>query len=164
MAQGDYAFDPTDFSLLLIRKAYPERTDGESAVIRAFLLAHLQEFDRIVFGKRVGKGEPPDPSHLPAIQRQTTLNTQKRIDILAFQGARPIIIEVKQRVTPAALGQILTYRHHYVEENPDAPEPDLWIVGRASDADTLAVLRAHSITVFLYPDANAAGDATAGSV
>src|SRR4051812_19098790 len=132
MPQGDYGFDRNDFALLLIRKAYPERTDGESAVIRAFLIEHLNEFDSIVFGKRVGAGEPPDPTHLPAIQRQTTLNTQKRIDILAFRGAQPIVIEVKQRVTPAALGQILTYRHHYVEENPDAPEPELWIVGRES--------------------------------
>lgn len=164
MPQGDYAFDATDFSLLLIRKAYPERTDSESIVIRAFLLAHLREFDRIVFGKRVGVGEPPDPTHLPAIQRQTTLNTQKRIDILAFRGAQPIIVEVKQRVTPAALGQILTYRHHYVEENPDAPEPELWIVGRTVDADTLAALSAHNITVYLYPDAESAGDATGGGV
>jgi hypothetical protein len=142
MAQGDYAFDRNDFALLLIRKAYPERTDGESAVIRAFLHRAPERVRSIVFGKRVGQGEPPDPTHLPAIQRQTTLNTQKRIDILAFRGAQPIIIEVKQRVTPAALGQILTYRHHFVEENPDAPEPDLWIVGRESDADTLAAISA----------------------
>lgn len=164
MPQGDYGFDETQFSLLLIRKAYPERTDGESAVIRAFLMEHLHEFNRIVFGKRVGQGEPPDPTHLPAIQRQTTLNTQKRIDILAYRGAQPIIIEVKQRVTPAALGQILTYRHHFVEENPDAPEPELYIVGRQSDADTNAALGAHNITVFLYPDANPRADAPGGSV
>jgi hypothetical protein len=164
MAQGDYLFDRNDFGLLLIRKAYPERTDGESAVIRAFLLEHLAEFDSIVFGKRVGQGEPPDPSHLPAIQRQTTLNTQKRIDILAFKGSQPVIIEVKQRVTPAALGQLLTYQHHYVEENPDAPEPDLWIVGRESDGDTLAAISGHGVTVYLYPDAVAPRNATGGSL
>jgi hypothetical protein len=159
MAQGDYVYDPNDFALLLIRSHFPERTDGESVVIRAFLMEHLREFDRIIFGKRVGQGEPPDPTHLPAIQRQTTLNTQKRIDILAFRGAQPIIIEVKQRVTPAALGQILTYRHHFLEENPDAPDPELWVVGRESDADTLAALGAHDVTVYLYPDAVLTGNA-----
>lgn len=164
MPQGDYAFDRGDFGLLLIRKSYPERTDGESAVIRAFLLAHLSEFDRLVFGKRVGQGEPPDPTHLPAIQRQTTLNTQKRIDILAFRGAQPIIVEVKQRVTPAALGQILTYRHHYVEEFPDGPEPELVVVGRESDDDTLRAIAANNITVYLYTDALAAGDAERGGL
>jgi hypothetical protein len=164
MAQGDYVFDSTDFSLLLIRSHYPERTDGESIVIRAFLLAHLREFDRIIFGKRVGQGEPPDPTHLPAIQQQTVLNTQKRIDILAFRGTQPVIIEVKQNVTPAALGQILTYRHHFLEESPDAPEPELVVVGRTSDADTLAALTAHNVTVYLYPDAVVGGNAAGGGV
>lgn len=164
MAQGNYVFDRNDFGLLLIRKAYPERTDGESAVIRAFLLQHLNEFDSIAFGKRVGQGEPPDPSHLPAIQLQTKLNTQKRIDLLAYRGRQPIIIEAKQRVTPATLGQILTYRHHFLEESPDAPEPELVVVGRESDADTLAALGAHNITVYLYADAVAGGNATGGGV
>jgi len=164
MAQGDYAFDRNDFALLLIRKAFPERTDGESAVIRAFLLEHLDEFDSIVFGKRVVQGEPPDPTHLPAIQRQTTLNTQKRIDILAYRGTQPIIIEVKQRVTPAALGQILTYRHHFLEEAPNAPDPELWVVGRESDTDTLVALAAHGVTTFLYADANTRPAAAGGGL
>lgn len=164
MAQGDYAFGPDDFATLLIRSWYPERTDGESLVIRAFLLAHLREFDRLIFGKRVGHGEPPDPTHLPAIQQQTVLNTQKRIDILAWRGTQPVIIEVKQRVTPAALGQILTYRHHFLEESPDAPEPELVVVGRESDADTLAALAAHGITVYLYPDAVVGRDAAGSGV
>lgn len=164
MSQGDYTFDRNDFGLLLIRKAYPERTDGESVVIRAFLLAHLGEFDSIVFGKRVGQGEPPNPAHLPAIQLQTKLNTQKRIDILAYRGRQPVIIEVKQRVTPAALGQILTYRHHFLEESPDAPEPELVVVGRESDADTLATLGVHNVTVYLYPDAVVAKHAPGGGV
>jgi hypothetical protein len=164
MAQGDYEYAGDDLALLLIRKAYPERTDGESLVIRSYLLAHLKEFDRITFGKRVGKGELPDPSHLPAIQRQTVLNTQKRIDILAWRGSQPVIIEVKQRVTPAALGQILTYRHHFLDENPDAPEPELVVVGRESDADTLVALQAHGVTVYLYTAVDAGTDAGASGV
>lgn len=155
MAQGDYVFDRGDFGLLLIRKNFPERTDGESLVIRAYLLEHLSEFDSLTFGKRVGAGEPPDPTHLPSIQEQTRLNTQKRIDIVGMRGRQPVLVEVKQRVTPAALGQILTYRHHYLEDVPDAPEPELVVVGRESDADTIAALTAHNVTVYLYADAHA---------
>lgn len=164
MAQGDYTFDRGDFGLLLLRSFYPERTDGESAVIRAYLLEHLGEFDRIVFGKRVGKGELPDPSLLPAIQQQVLLNTQKRIDLLAWRGRQPVIIEVKQRITPASLGQLLTYRHHFLEDTPDAPEPDLVIVGRESDADTLAAITAHGVTVYLYPEAVAPAQTATGGV
>src|SRR5437773_1885019 len=55
-----YRVGRDDFALLLIRKHYPERTDNESAVIRAYLLDHLYEFDSIFFGKRVGRGVTPD--------------------------------------------------------------------------------------------------------
>lgn len=164
MPQGDYTFDRSDFGLLLIRKAYPERTDGESAVIRAYLLDNLASFDSITFGKRVGKGEPPDPALLPAIQQQVVLNTQKRIDLLAYRGRQPIIIEIKQRVTPSSLGQILTYRHHFLEDNADAPEPELVVVGRESDADTIAALNAHNVSVVLYPEAVAPSHAASGGV
>jgi hypothetical protein len=164
MSDLDYTFAPTDFATLLIRKSYPERTDGESAVIHAYLEKHLSEFDRIVFGKRVGQGATPDPTTSPAAQRATAFSTRKRIDILAWRGSQPVIIEVKQRVTPAALGQILTYRHHFLEENPDAAEPDLVVVGRESDADTLAALGAHNVTVYLYADAVAPGNAGSSGV
>jgi hypothetical protein len=52
--------------------------------------------------------------------------------------------------------------HHYVLENPDAPEPDVWIVGRESDSDTLAAIAGHGVTVYLYPDAVASRNAAGG--
>lgn len=164
MADSDYVYTSADFAQLLLRRFYPERTDGESAVIRAYLEKHLDEFDRVAFSKRVGKGATLDPTTSPAAQRATAFSTRKRIDILAWRGSQPVIIEVKQRVTPAALGQILTYRHHFLEDFPDAAEPELVVVGRESDADTLAALQAHNVTVYLYADAVAAGAASGGSV
>src|SRR5262245_8151124 len=106
-------------------KFYPERTDGESAVIRDFLLEHLEEFDSVDFSVRIGEGITPDPSHLPGVQRQTAFNSKKRIDVLAWRGPQPVIVEVKQRVTPASLGQILTYRNLWLEEHPDGLVPEL---------------------------------------
>jgi hypothetical protein len=164
LTPAGYDFNQPDFATLLIRRSYPERTDGESLVIRAFLLAHLHEFDRITFGKRVGRGAAIDPDTLPAIQRATLHNTKLRIDILAWRATQPIIIEAKQRVTPATLGQILTYRHHFREELPDALDPELVVIGRESDPDTIAALTAHQITVYLYPEAVARSDASGGSV
>jgi hypothetical protein len=150
-----YQYGRDDFARLLIAKHYPERTDGESWVIRAFLEKHLGELDGIIFGKRVGKGILPDPEHLPAVQRNTVFSSKLRIDILAWRGPQPIIVEVKQDVTPASLGQILTYRHHFREENPDAPDPELVVVGRTASDDAVEALQAHGVTVYLYPDAHA---------
>lgn len=156
MPDLDFTFTSTDFALLLIRRSFPERTDGESAVIRAYLVEHLKEFDSITFGKRVGQGAEIDTTTLPAVQRATAFSTRKRIDILGWRGPKPVIIECKQSVTPAALGQILTYKHHFLEEFPDAAEPELVVVGRESDRDTIAALNAHGVTVYLYPEAKAA--------
>lgn len=164
MADPDYTFESQDFALLLLRRYFPERTDGESAVIKAYLLEHAKEFDRITFSKRVGQGAVIDPTTTPAVQRATSYSTRKRIDILAWRATQPVIIEVKQSVTPAALGQILTYKHHFLEENPDAAEPELVVVGRQSDRDTIAALNAQGITVYLYPDAVVSGNAVDGGV
>jgi hypothetical protein len=152
-----YRYPREDFATLLLRKFYPERTDRESAVIKAFLLAHLAEFDSIVFSKRVGHGVPPDPSHLPGVQANTVFSSKLRIDILAFRGQRPVIIEVKVRVTSYALGQILTYRFHYLEEHPDAPEPELVVVGATASDDAVVALQNHGVTVYLYPEADSGG-------
>lgn len=164
LAFDGYAYDKNDFALLIIRSHFPERTDGESHVIRAFLLEHLEDYDRITFSKRVGHGITPDPAHLPAVQANTAFSSMLRIDILAWRGTVPVIIEVKQDVTPAALGQILTYRHHLLEEFPTAPEPELVVVGRTANPDAIVALQAHGVTVYLYPDASARADASASGV
>jgi hypothetical protein len=157
MQQPGYHFGRADFPTLLLRKFFPERTDGESAVIKDFLLEHIDDYDSFDFSVRIGEGIPPDPTLLPSVQRQATFNSLKRIDILAWRGPQPVIIEVKQRVTPASLGQILTYQHLWMLENPDAPEPELVVVGRSSDPDTLKALQGNGVTVVLYEAPNTAG-------
>lgn len=156
MQENGYTFTRDDFVQMLARKWFPERTDRESGVIRDYLAAHHHEFDRFTFSKRIGRGIPPDPAHLAGVQRNTVFSSRKRIDILAWSGSHPTLIEVKERVTPASLGQILTYRSLFVEEHPDADEPSLVVIGRDSDPDTLAVLQAHGVTVYLYAAAEAA--------
>jgi hypothetical protein len=159
MRLDGYQFGQDDLALLLLRRFYPERTDRESEVIHAFLLNHGQEYDRFGFSIRIGQGVTPDPSHLPAVQQNAVFSSMKRIDALFWSGPQPTIIEVKYRVTPASLGQILTYRQLFLEAVPDAPDPRLIIIGRYSDDDTTRVLQSHGITVYLYePPATGAPD------
>ena len=158
-----YQFGQDDLALLLLRRFYPERTDRESEVIRAFLLAHGQEYDRYGFSIRIGQGVTPDPAHLPAVQQNAVFSSMKRIDGLFWSGPQPTIIEVKYRVTLASLGQILGYRQLFLEAAPDAPEPRLIIIGRYSDDDTTRVLQDHGVTVYLYePPAPGASDGAGG--
>lgn len=148
-------YGPGDFAMLLLQKSFNEKTEKQSAVLRDYLLAHIHEFDSLEFNVRVGQGVTPDPTHPPSTQAQTTFVTQKRIDLLAWRGRQAVIIEAKTRVDPSTLGQILTYRQLWLEDHPDVTDPELVVVGRTSDADTLRALGAHGITVYLYEPAPA---------
>ena len=149
-----YTYDVLEFARLLIAKRYPERTDGESAVIRAYLLEHLTEYDRVQFSVRIGTPIAPDPAHPQPVQDGVVFSSKLRIDLLGWKGNALDLIEVKQRITPASLGQILTYRHVLLGEWPDAPEPRLVVVGREASPDAVAALQAHGVTVYVYPDAD----------
>lgn len=145
-----YTFERGSLAELIIRKAYPERTTRESAVIRDFLRAHGEQFDRFAFSVRVGQGVTPNPEHMDGVQRSTAWSSRKRIDLLLWRGDQPTIGEVKERVGPGTLGQLLGYRQLWLEENADAVEPTLIAIGRYSDDDTIRILTQHGISVYLF--------------
>lgn len=148
-----YDFTRDDFAALLVRKFYPEKTDRETPVIKAYLEHHLFEFDRVSFSVRVGEGQTPDPDMLPGVQRSVARSTKKRMDFLGWNANTPTIGEIKERVDAACLGQLLAYRQLLLEELPTSDDPRLIAIGRYSDPDTLRTLRTHGIDVYLYPDA-----------
>lgn len=157
MNENGYIFTRDQFVQMLARKWFPERTDRESRVLLAFLSRHHQDYDEIRFSVRVGEGLAPDPTHLPAVQQNTAFSTKKRIDCLARSGSHWTIIEVKERVSPASLGQIRTYRHLWLTEHPDAEDPELVVCGAFSDPDTIRALTADGITIYLYPPEESPG-------
>lgn len=157
-------FTAGDFPSLLIAKFYPEKTDRESGIIQDFLKAHLYEFDRVAFSWHIGQGVAPDPTHDPGVQKTTKYSSQKRIDVLAWQGDLPWIIECKYRVNPAALGQLHTYSLLWQRENPHVRPPKMVAIGRYADPDTLFALNTHGVDVYLYPEATGDGGAANGGV
>lgn len=149
--EAPYTFTGDQIAALLIARWYPEKTGREAGVIRDWLKVHYSEYDKLQFSVRIGEGMTPNPEHIGGIQYMTTRNTQKRIDVLAWRGARADIVECKERVTPGVLGQLQTYRQLFLEANPGQGEPGLVCIGRTSDPDTIRVLQTHGITVYLYP-------------
>lgn len=150
-----YDFSGDDLTTLLLRKFYPERTDRESTIIRDWLLEHGKDYERFSFSVRIGEGQTPAPNLETGVARSVVFSSRKRIDVLAWQGTIPTIVEVKERVVPAALGQILTYRQLFLEENPDAPEPRLLVIARYGDDETIRILNGHNVDVLLYAAGNA---------
>ena len=148
---------------LFLRIQFPERTPRESALIRDFLQEHILDYDDYSFTVRVGQGESPNPNHLPGVQRQTVTNSQMRIDMIAWSGGLPFIFEVKERANHHGIGQLFTYRHLWMEEHPDAPEPQLAVIARIIAPDMVPVYANSGITVYLYPpESGGGGDAGSG--
>ncbi len=155
MGAPAYSFDASRFAELLIRRSYPEKTDQESALLRDYLINHLQEFDSVEFSVRIGDGVTPNPLHLPGVQANAVNSSRKRVDMIAWQGQRALLVEIKTVVSHAVMGQLLMDRLIWTAENPDAPEPRLVAVGRRGTPQDIEILRAHGIDVYIYetPDA-----------
>lgn len=145
-----YDYGSSDFAKLLIAKHYPEKTDSESAQLRDYLAHHLDDFDRIAFSVRIGQGVELDPSMLPGVQRALARSTRRRIDFVGWRDNHATLVEAKTEVGPAVMGQLLSDRQLWLEEFPDAPEPQLVAIGRTASDDSIRVLTAHGIAVHLY--------------
>ena len=76
-----------------------------------------------------------------------TALTQKRIDVVGWNGNRPTIIEVKVRAGLSALGQVLGYVALFKSELPFFPNPRMMIVCENTTADDLKVFQSQSIPV-----------------
>lgn len=159
-------YDYTRASLMeqLTKLSFPEHSPKSNALIADWLFRHLGEYDRYSFNVRVGQGIAPDPTHDKGVQTSTAFSSKKKIDILAWQGDQPFIFEVKLLLIPAALGQLQTYQHLWMEENPNAKVPYLGAIARTSDADTNRVLQAHGVTIYLIPATTRDSGAAASGV
>jgi hypothetical protein len=145
-----YDFTSADLPTLLKMGYFPEQPKPESGVIHDWLEAHGAEYDRFSFSVRLGVGQTANPDHEPGVQKSAEFTSKKRVDFIAWSGQQATIGEAKIRVSPDAHGKLLMYRQLFLEENPDANEPELLVIGRYMDPDVERVFVAHGINVFIY--------------
>jgi hypothetical protein len=80
---------------------------------------------------RVGPGLPVDPTARADMQRDWLLLTQLRIDAVVYWDAVTWIVEVKPRLIPSALGQVLSYGYWFQQDvKPVVPVELVCIVER----------------------------------
>lgn len=102
------------------------------------------------FNFRIGTGFDPGPAVAPEQRRNAILNSQKRIDALAYRGGRVTIIEVKDRATFAAVGQIVSYNVLWQREFPAVPVEQLILVCNRADHDTIDAAQKTGIRVDIF--------------
>lgn len=130
---------------------YRGMTWVESRVMQAWIVAHWQEWDTIDFNVRLGDGVTLGEEFDPATRRAAQLLSQKRADAIAQRADQVLLIEVKVRVNPSSLGQLLTYRDLFVQQYGVLRPVRMLAIGRQVVPDFELTLRAAGVEVELYP-------------
>lgn len=129
---------------------------ADKRVWEAALDAHIIEYDRYEYDVRLG-GEA---SHLVPDEHELkpmwlTL-LKKRVDVVAWRGKVPTVIEVKEVASFAALGQCLGYGWLWRKEMPTGIPVGMMCVCAVSDPDLSPVFAAYGVDVVALPPERAA--------
>jgi hypothetical protein len=128
----------------------------ETAVAKAYLLAHQNDFDRVEFNVGLGPGLDLGPGFAPYVQASATASTKPRADMILYRGNTATIVEAKGRINPGALGQLLTYWHFLTMDNPQLRQVYKVVIGQSIQEGLQALWQQYGIQVELYPNAVAA--------
>jgi len=119
----------------------------EVPVLKAWLLKHYAEYDRVDYNVRLGKGYDPGPSYPDYARSMSILNSQYRLDAVAWRGNVATIVECKVRASASAIGQILLYRQ-LLSKADTAPASIACVLACVSrGADVLSLAESADISV-----------------
>lgn len=125
----------------------------ETAVGRAFLMKHAAEYDRVEFEFHLGPGITMPPGTPAWVQRAATVSTQLRADMVLWRGNYATIVEVKGRLGPPAIGQLLTYAELFRKDRPQLLELYKVAAGLSIQEGIKPAFDHWGITVELFPEA-----------
>jgi hypothetical protein len=123
----------------------------EAALANAFISQNPIGATDWIFDLHLGEGMPLDPSWPPYIRYMATRLTQRRVDILGITPSSDWIIELKERGSIHAIGQLVVYQSLYTLQFPDKPTPQLALVSPYLGFDLGASLQQFNITYFQIP-------------
>ena len=139
---------------------FPGLNVYEDELARRWLREWYPLFDEVRFQVHVGGGVDPGAEYDASMRRMYQYNSQKRMDMVASAAGYVWLVEIKQRIELAALGQLLGYRYLWLLEHTDHfQHVELCALGYEIGEDVAAVLRAHGVRLALYQAAAAVDDA-----
>lgn len=142
-----------DLDIFLRLPTLPALTLVESAIAKAWLRKHADEYDSITFNMRLGAGLQLPPGTPAYVYESARAGTTKRTDMIAHRGHDATIVEVKKRISLGSLGQLIGYEHLYLKENPQTGVVRLVAAGLSIQEDIVDIFGFKGITVELFPDA-----------
>jgi len=131
-------------------------TQIETAVAKAYLVHHINDFDRVQLNVGLGPGMDLGPNVPPWVQAAATASTKPRADMILWRGDVPTIVEVKDRANPSVMGQLLTYWHMLREDNPKLLNVYKVVAARSIQSGLQPILERYGVSLELFPNAVAA--------
>jgi len=129
------------------RRKYPHMIGEDVPVWERFIDAFPEWFESVDYDWRVGEGVAPAVDLGEPYKRMSKALSQKRIDVVGWNGDAPTIVEVKDRAGLSAVGQVLGYRDLWRREFRYLGDPAVLLVcGRVTRDDEM-VMEAEGIPV-----------------
>jgi hypothetical protein len=88
---------------------------SERHILALWTAQYRPRLDVAWYNVRLGFGLPSDPSSPDWLRRLASVLTRRRADVIALDGSRVVIIELKERVGLNALGQLLGYASLFLD-------------------------------------------------
>jgi len=126
-------------------------TPTETAVLKAFLMQHVDDFDRVQFEVGLGPGIQLGPEYPDYMVRYAAKTYQLRADMICWRGNVPTIVEAKDRLDGCAIGQLLTYTKLLKQDNPTLLQTYKVAVGLSICEGIRDVFWEYGVEVELFP-------------
>jgi hypothetical protein len=141
---------PPNYEQLLQQIKLPGLNQVEHEVAMKWLRARGMNYDRIDFNVPLG---PVPDFNFPMTeeqQRQAEYLYRTKADIVAQLGDDVTIVEVKERATKSAMGQLVHYRYWFLKENPSKKVVAVRVIANRADEGIAETLLAHGFDLELY--------------
>lgn len=126
---------------------------AETAVAKSYLVAHVNDFDRVEIEVRLGTAPRVASPTGINMQRWADFSLRPRADMICWRGNVPTIVECKERIDGCAIGQLLLYTQLLKENNPTLLQTYKIAAGISIIHGASEVFWQNGVEVELYPSA-----------
>jgi hypothetical protein len=141
---------PPNYDALLVQIRLPGLNEAESAVAKRWLEQRGMLYDEIQFNVPLGPQVNFPPGLTEPELRQMNFLWATKADIIARHADTVTIIEVKERLTKSATGQLLHYGYWFLKQHPDTYALVLRAIAARADEGVAESTLASGIDVELY--------------
>lgn len=138
-----------------LRRSFPHMGPADCVIWDAVLRMGLVKADRFEYDVKLGGKLTLRIADTMVLKPMWESLLKKRIDVVAWNGTRPSLVEVKPVGSFAALGQCLGYGYLWKKERPTDGPVSLICACAVCDPDLIPVFALYGVDVVSLPERKA---------